>query len=64
MEKVRFHEEYIECPECRTEQWAKVLETWPFYSFIHDCENCGHTIMESEWIRGQLGTSWAAYFEA
>ena len=44
-------EELIECPECKTVQWASIKENpdFPFASYIHDCQDCGYTIMESEW---------------
>jgi uncharacterized Zn finger protein len=44
------HTEKIRCPECKTEQEAKVLHTFPFYSYVHECTECGYIIMESEWI--------------
>lgn len=43
-----YHHEYIICPECGSEQLAKVQHTWPHWSYVHFCE-CGHTILESEW---------------
>ena len=39
----------IKCPECGEIQTAKILHTFPWNTFIHDCEKCDYTIMESEW---------------
>lgn len=41
----------IQCPECNTIQDATVeqVEGAPWPSFVHTCEKCGYTIMESEW---------------
>lgn len=49
MKNVEFHSEKIRCPKCNKLQLAKVRHTTPFYTFIHNCEKCGYTIMESEW---------------
>ena len=45
--------ETIRCPECGKVQEAQVhFEDWmPFPAYVHDCEACGYTIMESEWDR-------------
>lgn len=45
--------ETIKCPECGKVQTAQVhFEDWmPFPAYVHDCEVCGYTIMESEWER-------------
>jgi predicted nucleic acid-binding Zn ribbon protein len=43
------HSELIECPGCKTAQWADVEHTEPFYTYVHECENCRIVIMESEW---------------
>ena len=45
--------ETIRCPECGKDQAADVhFEDWmPFPAYVHDCEACGYTIMESEWDR-------------
>jgi predicted RNA-binding Zn-ribbon protein involved in translation (DUF1610 family) len=52
--KLRFwnknYEEII-CPECGQIQCAKVKNTSPFMTYIHECDKCGYTIMESEWDR-------------
>jgi len=50
MKKMDFHLEKIICPECNRIQDAKVEHTFPWFSYIHECE-CGFIIMESEWIR-------------
>lgn len=42
------HEPII-CPNCGQIQCAKVENTIPFETYIHECEKCGYTIMESEW---------------
>ena len=44
------HIEEIECPECGTRQMAKVIHTFPWWSFVHHCVACKYIIMESEWI--------------
>ena len=43
--------ETIYCPQCRKVQTAQVhFESgMPFPAYVHDCEACGYTIMESEW---------------
>jgi acetone carboxylase gamma subunit len=43
------HRETIKCPECNTIQQARVEHTIPWYTYIHECTNCGYMIMESEW---------------
>lgn len=45
--------ETIRCPQCGKIQVAHIhFEDWmPFPSYVHDCEACGYTIMESEWER-------------
>ena len=43
--------EKIKCPECDCIQDAIVEHTLPFATYVHHCENCGHIIMESEWIK-------------
>ena len=45
--------ETIRCPECGKVQTAQVhFEDWmPFPAYVHDCEACDYTIMESEWER-------------
>ena len=48
-ETLQQHEERIRCPQCGKEQDAVVLHSWPWSTYIHDCEECGYTIMESEW---------------
>lgn len=43
--------ETIQCPECNTIQDATIeqVEGAPWPSFVHNCEKCKYTIMESEW---------------
>lgn len=43
--------ECIRCPECETAQWAMLEHehNMPFAMYVHDCQNCGYTILESEW---------------
>jgi len=48
------HPETIKCPECGHIQTAMVQETEPFYTYLHECYNCGYMIMESEWITPTL----------
>ena len=45
--------ETIRCPGCGKVQIAQVhFEDWmPFPAYVHDCEACGYTILESEWER-------------
>ena len=43
--------EKIVCPECGYIQYAKVEDTIPFPTYIHECEECKYIIMESEWQR-------------
>lgn len=43
------HTKTIQCPMCDHIQQAEVEHTFPFYTYIHDCEKCGYTILESEW---------------
>ena len=42
------HTETIICPECDRIQIATVEHTFPWHSYVHECE-CGHVITESEW---------------
>ena len=43
------HTERIICPRCKVSQGAIVEHTWPFWSYVHECINCGYVIIESEW---------------
>ena len=43
------HTESIVCPNCNKIEQATVLHTAPFYSYVHNCTQCCHIIMESEW---------------
>lgn len=43
------HIEQIECPECGVRNFGKVEHTVPFYTYYHECYDCGHIIQESEW---------------
>lgn len=57
--------ETIVCPECGHEQEAEVKAGMPFFTYIHDCENCGHTITESEWLTaGKNIDPWSIYAAA
>jgi ribosomal protein L37AE/L43A len=51
MAKMVVTTERIECPECQTEQDAKILRMdgaiWPM--LVHACIQCGHVIHEIEW---------------
>ena len=51
IKKFGAHEQKIECPECKSIQTAKVIETIPFFIYVHECTHCNYTIMESEWNR-------------
>jgi transcription elongation factor Elf1 len=46
---VEFTPMMIKCPACDTVQAAICEHTIPFKTYIHDCEICEYTIMESEW---------------
>lgn len=48
MDNQKYHVEIIICPNCKTEQKAKVLHTDPFNSYVHTCK-CGFIITESDW---------------
>jgi DNA-directed RNA polymerase subunit RPC12/RpoP len=52
------HKEVIKCPNCSKEQVAIVKHTWPFFTYIHDCEYCNYTIMESEWNNTDTTNEW------
>jgi len=43
-----WHVEWIECPECKQRQHAKVYKSL-WYIYIHKCVKCEYLIMESEW---------------
>ena len=43
------HTEKIKCPDCGTIQDAIVEHTIPFHTYLHNCEKCNFTIMESDW---------------
>ena len=45
-----FHTETIKCLKCGKIQEAKVLHTYPWFSYVHECE-CGEIILESEWTK-------------
>ncbi len=53
---VGHHYEIIYCPGCEKICTATVAHTDPFWSYVHFCEHCGYTIMESEWneVKDQL----------
>ena len=42
--------EWIICPDCSMNQEANVIPTIPFETRIHECEQCGYIITESEWL--------------
>ena len=48
-EKLIYHTEYINCPECGWLQPAMVEHTIPFYSYVHECTQCKFPITESDW---------------
>jgi len=39
----------IKCPQCGYVQKAKIIKTFPFYTYIHYCEKCNYVITESDW---------------
>lgn len=41
---------WIICPNCNSKQLGEVEETFPWLTFIHECEKCNYIIMESEWV--------------
>ncbi len=43
------HIETIKCPNCEDIQSAEVRHTEPWWLYVHNCNRCGYTIMESEW---------------
>ena len=45
------HIERIICPNCGSVQEATVEHYVPFWSYVHECENCDYVILESEWRR-------------
>lgn len=47
---MKAHKELIKCPNCEKTQIATVEHTYPFFTYIHECEICGYMISESEWI--------------
>lgn len=49
--KYELNHEKIICPECGYIQYAKVEDTIPYPTYIHECEKCKYIIMESEWQR-------------
>lgn len=42
--------EWIICPDCSMNQEAVVIPTIPSETRIHECEQCGYIITESEWL--------------
>lgn len=48
-DKEGMHYDRIICPNCGTEQVAQVLHTAPWYSYVHECQDCQYIITESEW---------------
>ncbi len=51
MGKWEIHSEAIRCPECGSVQSATVEHTEPFWTWLHECIECGYIIMESDWIK-------------
>lgn len=45
------HIETIKCPECNEIQDAEVVHSRPWWGYFHECINCQHIILESEWER-------------
>ena len=46
---VESHYEKVKCPNCGSLQVAEVVESLPWYAYIHECDQCHYMIMESEW---------------
>jgi len=46
--KAETHMEIIICPNCGKKCIAEVKHTFPFWSYVHECD-CGYWIMQSEW---------------
>jgi predicted RNA-binding Zn-ribbon protein involved in translation (DUF1610 family) len=46
--KTESHTQIIICPNCGKKCIAKVEHTFPFWSYVHECD-CGYWITESEW---------------
>jgi hypothetical protein len=42
-------EEKIICPHCQSVELATVERAEPFNVYLHECQQCSHIIMESEW---------------
>lgn len=53
-QQVKSHVEKIVCPNCQSIETATVFHTWPWRSYVHDCKQCGYTIMESEWEKAPI----------
>lgn len=49
IQDTEYHVENIVCPGCESVEPATVWHYWPFNSYVHTCDQCGHIIMESEW---------------
>ena len=41
--------EVIKCPACNAVQVAEAVESWPWWGYVHNCQECNYTITESEW---------------
>lgn len=53
---MKVKQEHIWCPNCHKLCEAVIQLTIPFATYIHDCEHCGRTIMESDWDPvGEMG---------
>ncbi len=49
LEQLPFRIDHIKCSNCGKIQTAKVIETYPWDTYIHNCVACQHTITESDW---------------
>lgn len=41
--------ENIECPNCHDCQLATIIESLPWWTYIHTCTSCNYLITESDW---------------
>jgi len=49
--KIEHHLETIRCPNCGAIRTATVQHTYPFWMFVHHCDECDYNITDSEWER-------------
>lgn len=52
MQEIVLFSDIIKCPECGKVQDAEVtyFPEWPWHPvYVHECEECGYIITESDW---------------